>query len=605
MLHFKENGSPSTIVKTILDVPANELHIALVEATRTAEIQELSIIIDGIDITEPEEVVFVQIIYSLVKKMMDAVSKFKALLTSSQIPKLKEIFGELQCIEHDKERKDCLDFLPHDDTRYGKVLHQHEGSLEWLWKHAQYQLWSASKCSSLLFVEWKPGSGKSTLTKYFKENLADKEPNACSSTVAHYFYTYRGIELESTHENMLRSILYQILEQDESIFFYLQRTFREARGVQEVHRGNISKWPYKSLKDVLSSFANLPSTKPIYLILDAIDESEEGDRRDIIELLCNLCSEENRCHIKVFLASRPVAELNGHIRKHYHLIKLQDENKDEISQFADDFLSKDLGLTGSDRGEARDYIVDNARGVFVWVALVKKELRIYIETGYRKGEVLEYLASLPQELLGFYKLMLRRLERGTPRDIQDGQKIFRWVLFGFRPLTVVELCHALAVPDDCSLMVSYEEFTRREFRGMEMRILNCGGNFLEIKSDGTVQLMHPTVREFLLQTFQDATNSNLATTETNAHTAMITTSLQYLMLCFSICPTMRNRFSTIETWASEDFQAYVRYLNEWPLLNYTLSSLNYHHHYCDLNECVSQLISTLIDQLTPNQASCF
>ncbi|KAF8539359.1 hypothetical protein BDD12DRAFT_838456, partial [Trichophaea hybrida] len=397
---------------------------------------------------------------------------------------------------------------------------------------------------------------------------------------------------------MLRSILYHILEQDESIFFDLQREFRE------VHHGNISKWPYESLKNTLSSFANLPSTKPIYLILDAVDESEEDDRREIIKLLCNLCSKENRCHIKVFLASRPVAELQRHIGKH-HLIKLQNENKDDISKFAGNFLSNDLMLTGSDFGRARDYINNNARGVFVWVALVKKELSTYFDTGYREEEILKYLTSLPKELQGFYKLMLDRLESGTDRDIQDGQKILRWVLFGFRPLTVVELCHALAVPDDRSLMVSYEEFRQREVRGMEKRIVHCGGNFLEINLDGTVQLMHQTVREFLLQTFQDATNSNLATTDTNVHTAMITTSLQYLMLCFTICPTMRDRFSTIETWASEDFQAYVKYLDQWPLLNYTLSSLDYHYRYCGPNECISQLISTLIDQLILNQASCF
>jgi hypothetical protein len=117
--------------------------------------------------------------------------------------------------------------------------------------------------------------------------------------------------------------------------------------------------------------------------------------------------------------------------------------------------------------------------------------------------------------------------------------------------------------------------------------------------------MHQTVREFLLQTNQDATNSNLVTKEKDAHTAMITASLQYMMLCFSICPSMRDHFSTVKTWKSEDFQAYVRYLDRWPLLNYTLSSLDYHYKYCGPNECISQLISTLIDQLILNQASCF
>jgi replication-associated recombination protein RarA len=74
----------------------------------------------------------------------------------------------------------------------------------------------------------KPGSGKSTLAKYLVKNLV-QVPNASSSTVAHYFYTFRGTILESTHENMLRSILQSILEQDESAFFHFQQELRDFR----------------------------------------------------------------------------------------------------------------------------------------------------------------------------------------------------------------------------------------------------------------------------------------------------------------------------------------------------------------------------------------
>jgi hypothetical protein len=103
---FKENDSLSTSVKTILDVPDNDLHRALVEAIRTAEIQELSIIVDGVDITSPGGVVFVQNVYSLVKHMMDIIpkKKFHTLLTCSQNSDLYKTLGSLPCIEHDQER---------------------------------------------------------------------------------------------------------------------------------------------------------------------------------------------------------------------------------------------------------------------------------------------------------------------------------------------------------------------------------------------------------------------------------------------------------------------------------------------------------------------
>ena len=297
--------------------------------------------------------------------------------------------------------------------------------------------------------------------------------NTCSSTVVYYFYTHRGTVLESTHENMLRSILYSILEQDESAFFHFQYEFRDFQ------RHNHSGWPYKSLKNVLSSLSNHPSTKPLYLILDAMDESNEDDRRSIIELICKLCSEKNPYSIKVFLASRPVAELKHRLQNHHLVITLQDENKHDISRFTDNFLKNQLNLSGKILGEAADYITVNAQGVFVWVSLVKTELVALVETGCTNAEILACLKRLPTELEDFYAFMFERLERGKVRDIQDGIKLFRFVLFARRPLIVMELRHALAMLDDRN--TSYEEFQNNIISALARRIEHCGGNFLEIK----------------------------------------------------------------------------------------------------------------------------
>jgi hypothetical protein len=344
--------------------------------------------------------------------------------------------------------------------------------LEWLWQHPQYLQWSASATSSLLYIEGKPGSGKSTLAKYFEKNFLKREPNASSSTVAHYFYTFRGTVLESTHQNMLQSILYSILKQDESAFFHFQKEFRGF-----LHR-NHSEWPFESLKRVLSSFANHPPTKPLYLILDAMDESIEDNRRSIIQLLCNLCSEENPCSIKIFLASRPVPELKHHIQEHPLVITLQDVNKHDISRFAFYFLEKEIKLTGKILGEAADCIIRNADGVFVWVGLVKTELLKLVETGCTDAEILNCLKELPSDLVEFYTLMFARLEKGHQRDIRVGKKLFRFVIFARRPLTVIELRHALAILDD---HIPHEKFQQSIIRDTRRRIEYCGGNFLEIK----------------------------------------------------------------------------------------------------------------------------
>jgi hypothetical protein len=292
--------------------------------------------------------------------------------------------------------------------------------------------------------------------------------------MAYYFYTLRGTKFEPTHVNMLQSLLRSILEQDESSFFHFQQEFRNVR------RGEFSEWPYDSLKKVLSSFTDHPSTKPLYLILDAMDESEENDRRDIIQLLFRLCSKESLGNIKAFLASRPLAELHHRLQETHHVIKMQDENTDDISRFAEDFLTRNLKLTGKILHEARDYITEHAQGVFVWVGLVTNELQCATETGCSVSDVLQLLKELPQELEELYECMFLRLENcKIKRDIQDAIRLFRFVLFTLRPLTVEELRDALAVPDDHN--PHSNKFTRNKIHDIGKRIAHCGSGFLEIK----------------------------------------------------------------------------------------------------------------------------
>ena len=68
---------------------------------------------------------------------------------------------------------------------------------------------------------------------------------------------------------------------------------------------------------------------------------------------------------------------------------------------------------------------------------------------------------------------------------------------------------------------------------------------------------------------------------------------------------MRDRFSKIKSWSSEDYRAYAGYLNEWPLIDYALRYIKENQDRCDQNERVSELVTTLVQQLTDGQASYF
>jgi hypothetical protein len=258
--------------------------------------------------------------------------------------------------------------------------------------------------------------------KYFKRSLLEPESRE-RQIVASFYYSYREGEQQTNHSNMLRSVLYDVLNQNEEFFFHFQPYYRQA-----AQPGGQPRWSYNSLKKILLSFAkNHPVKERLYLVVDAVDESVEGDRYDIIELLHEICTTSGPCAVKVFVASRPIAGLNRYSAESHKTIQLENVNSSDILKFAESFLSR-LELPLDIVRQAKEYIVQHAQGVFVWVNLVGKELRRYAARGgYNKKKLLLFLESLPTELEGFYERMLLELERGEAEDVEVGQRILRFV----------------------------------------------------------------------------------------------------------------------------------------------------------------------------------
>jgi hypothetical protein len=256
-----------------------------------------------------------------------------------------------------------------------------------------------------------------------------------------------------------------------------------------VNPGGQPRWSYGSLKEILLSFTkNHPVKERLYLVVDAVDESDDGERYDIIELLRELCAAKGPCIVKVFVASRPVVGLSGQSAKTHKMIRLQDVNELDIVKFAESFLGPELDLPHDIVRLATEYIVRNAQGVFVWVRLVREEVIMYARVGCTKNQIFDFLKSLPTELEGLYKRILLQLERGGAQDVEIGQIMLQFVLFAFRPLRLEELRQALAIRESIDTAFSYsdESFEGELIHGIEKRIISCAGNLLEIKgSRGT------------------------------------------------------------------------------------------------------------------------
>lgn len=296
--------------------------------------------------------------------------------------------------------------------------------------------------------------------------------------LARFFYSYREGELQISHYSMLQSVLYNILNEDESFFYHqFQSKYRDCQAA--LGKSSYIHWPYNTLKEILLSLHDHSPAVQIYLIIDAVDESDNKDRHDTLKLLFDLCTMMKYCTLKVFIASRPVGELEIRRSKFHNFIRLQDETKSDISRFANSFLD-DLNLTHL-LTQAVEYIVENAQGVFLWVKLVGEELLTLQAEGCSEENIFEFLKSLPTELEDFYMRMFKKMNQ-RKRDIQDGVKMFYFILFGKRPLAVSELLHALGIPDNPHAEFEPLDNSFRRRIPHDQRIIHCGGNFLEIQS---------------------------------------------------------------------------------------------------------------------------
>jgi hypothetical protein len=372
---------------------------------------------------------------------------------------------------------DCLKSLRVHNTRFEKISAHDEATFGWFGECQEYRDWDSSECSSLLFIEGKPGSGKSTLARYFTNLPKD------GAIVAKFFYSHRDSELERNHRNMVQGLLYDILNTDESFFIHFQQAYRDLGGPSEPPCPP-RIWTYGTLKDILRACVKHPEKRKLLLIIDAMDESDDDDRADIVQFLCDLsASTDSESVVKVFLASRSINDLPDSTYEGYR-IRLQDKNQADIECYTRAFLHKPVfrSIEGF-RHQIEDYIIAKADGTFLWVRLVVDELVRFLKKGEPPARALEFLKALPRELERYYERILQSLDGSDPFDTRYGQRIFQFCLFGHRAIQLIELAHALAlsgeIPPDIS---SWETEIPADINRL---VIHCAGCLVEFKHNPT------------------------------------------------------------------------------------------------------------------------
>jgi len=497
----------------------------------------------------------------------------------------------------------------------------------WLPGHPAYLAWREGAAASLLWLEGKPGSGKSLLSKLIVRQLEEEEnkqsakrseswyksveggkevwtfsnPRDESTITARFYYSFRGGHTQTSHELMLRSIVYQIWRRNSRLFPLLRHRYRQLKsGSGDADKG-ISLWDYSELKSALLSLHQISFDLRIFIVIDGIDESVGHHREDVLKFLPCLAVPDKKCVIKMLIASRPENDISSWMARSSHHIKLQDENQSDIKMIVDsriDQMIEDHCCPPGDFSVIKDYIVKHSSGVFLWVTLVLKDLlQLVIEGGYSREELLGKVKALPEELGGkdgFYRIMIDSLVK-KHRDCDRGRRVFAWVAFAERPLSFTELRDVLAVPITSGRtnlpLYSLENWRPHQLdRGIQSI---CGG-LVEVSSTfpssirqhsqlsrslqtrgqddfKIVQLIHQTAREFLLDQHRFAEPYHLDATQGDLEITI--TCCRYIRIVFMAgIPQME-----VDETCSQAGML-LEHLSGYELLPYALSNLGAH---CD------------------------
>ena len=364
-----------------------------------------------------------------------------------------------------KRKQEILDQLsfPEMTDRDDRIVDAYEKTFMWIFRDrseswASFVSWLRdSDGSGLYWITGKPGSGKSTLMKYickdprtftYLTTWASTSPSSRLVTAAFYFWN-SGIQIQTTEQGLLRSLLFQILQQAPNLAPCLFPERWEIATFFETSRSH--DWSLRELHTALSR-VNTGERKLKYcLFVDGLDEFG-GNHRDLVNLLSKISSSP---YIKVCAASRPwnIFEDAFGFRPS---LTLQSLTYRDIKQFVGGNFHRNVYFAELELQEpavARqliETIVTKAAGVFLWVHLVVKSLLDGLSNGDRVSDLQQRLEMLPPDLENLYRKILDSLD---PFYLAHAYEYFQMVRSAAEPLTLLTFSLADEKPNylfDCS-----------------------------------------------------------------------------------------------------------------------------------------------------------
>ncbi|KAJ7591853.1 ankyrin repeat-containing domain protein, partial [Mycena floridula] len=368
--------------------------------------------------------------------------------------------------------------LNFEATQYNFVSSCTPSTGEWLLADAEFRRWIAGHVG-ILWCPGDPGVGKTMLASRVIDHLKKLMQGQPGVGVAYIFCDYRQSSTQGTID-VIGSVLRQLLINSEEIPGSLH-------SIHDCYK-TVPPQPRTLHGFTTALEAQIQLYSRVYLVIDALDESSP-ETRDILISTVHRLAESGRLHVLVTSRQTIGDEFandsqiyiwanDGDIRR-YITQRIRDGKE----------LQKVVNGDKTLQDEIINKVTEKADGMFLLVRLHLDSLT----KKYTPKILREALMSLPEDINNSYDETMSRIVAQGKEYSQLAHRVFLWLAFAKRALTLLELRHVLAVSEGMDEMELDALIQDGEFVASV-----CGGLVVieEAEDASFPRLVHYTTKEY-------------------------------------------------------------------------------------------------------------
>ncbi|EEU34254.1 uncharacterized protein NECHADRAFT_85540 [Fusarium vanettenii 77-13-4] len=371
------------------------------------------------------------------------------------------------------------------------ISRRQPGTGKWLLESKEYQSWLTT-VGNTLFCPGMPGAGKTILTSTVVEDLTAKFLGDTNTAVAYIYFNFRRKDDQKLN-NLLASILRQCIQ-------HLNRLPDSVSALEGQCKGS-SRRP--SLDELLATLQSVSAgCSRLFIVVDALDECQASDGCRA-SLLSELFKLRARCGVNIFATSRFIPDIVDTFENGTTLeIRASSEDVERYVKGRMEHLQPFVRRNKQLQEEIKVGISAAVDGMFLLAQIFLDSLDDKLTPkGIRNG-----LKDLRKQIQGpgeagqaqaldyAYEQALERINSQKPGLRNIALQVLAWITCAKRPLTQLELQHALAVEPDTT---QFDEENLPDIQGM---VSACCGLVTIENESSIIRLVHYTTQEYFERT---------------------------------------------------------------------------------------------------------